>query len=170
VEEPVRGVPGPLAPGATRATGVTGATDAPPSVLVVQPRAELSAAVTEALRQEGFEVCTAADGLAAVYGLRHHWPDAVVLDLDVRGVSGFRLMRLLKEDRTAGPVPVLVMTALSFDEALDAIRLGADDLLELPCEPEEAVWRVRRLLAHRLMPAYEPFPWREDTSARRSIA
>lgn len=136
----------PLVPGMA---GGTRSAAQPPSVLVAEPQPGLSEAIAGALRQEGFEVCTAADGVAAVYGLRHHWPDVAVLDLDLPGVTGCRLMHLLKQDRSASPVPVLLVTSLSFDEALEAIRSGADDLLELPSTPAEVVRRVRRLLAHR---------------------
>jgi CheY-like chemotaxis protein len=153
-------------PAGTAAAGTTGPAAAvprglrvrPARVLVVESQYDLASTLASRLRRAGYEVCTASDGLAALYGLRRHRPDVVVLNLDVPGVSGFRLLRVLKEDRVEGPVPVLVVTALSFDEAREAARAGADGFLELPCPPTEVVDRVRHLLARDVVPSTRPAP------------
>jgi DNA-binding response OmpR family regulator len=128
----------------------------PTRVLVVESQHDLAAALASHLRRAGYEVCTASDGLAALYGLRHHRPDLVVLDLDVPRVSGFRLLHVLKEDRVEGPLRVLVVTALSFDEAREAARAGADGFLQLPCSPGEVLDSMRRMLTRSAPPLTAP--------------
>ena len=122
---------------------------APPAatVLVVEGEAGQRAATATQLRAAGFAVRTAADGLAALYALDRERPDLVVLDLVLPRVSGFRVLHLLKRvGPGAGAPPVLVLTALSFDEAWDAVRDGADDIATKPLAPADLVARCARLL------------------------
>jgi CheY-like chemotaxis protein len=72
------------------------------------------------------------DGTAALATLDQRRPDLVVLDLDLPGVSGFRLLEVLKGDPATAAVPVLVVTALDFAEAKAAARAGADGFLTKP--------------------------------------
>ena len=70
-------------------------------------------------------------------------------------MTGFRVLQLLRRDDAMGGVPVLVLTALSFQEAREVARAGADDFLTLtePVAPRAVVARVRRLLARAASPA-----------------
>jgi DNA-binding response OmpR family regulator len=118
-------------------------------VLVVDGDARRRAGTATQLRAAGFGVRTVADGLEALYALDRERPDVVVLDLLLPRVSGFRVLHLLKRCRPGTiPPPVLVLTALSFDEAWDAVRDGADDIATGPLAPADLVARVTRLL-HR---------------------
>ena len=122
---------------------------APPAatVLVVEAEARQRAATATQLRAAGFAVRTAADGLAALYALDRARPDLVVLDLVLPRVSGFRVLHLLKHAATSTRAPpVLVLTALSFDEAWDAVRDGADDIATKPLAPADLVARCAHLL------------------------
>jgi two-component system, OmpR family, response regulator MprA len=101
----------------------------------------------------GFEVDVVGDGLAALYALERRRPDALLLDLGLPQVTGFRVLQLLRRDGTTGDVPVLVLTALSFQEAREVARAGADDFLTKPVAPQAVVARVRRLLARAASPA-----------------
>src|SRR6266545_1765635 len=83
---------------------------------------------------------------AALYELERESPTLVLLDLHLPQVSGFRLIQLLKQRADAPRVPVMVITALSFPEAEEAVRAGADDFITKPFLPDEVVTRVERLL------------------------
>jgi DNA-binding response OmpR family regulator len=85
--------------------------------------------------------------LEALYALDRITPQAVLLDLNVPQVSGFRLIQLLKQRADTPQVPVVVITALSFQEAEEAVRAGADDFVTKPFLPEEVVGRVDRVIA-----------------------
>jgi two-component system, OmpR family, response regulator MprA len=121
-----------------------------PRVLVVDGDGELREAAAARLRAAGFAVRTAADGLDALYALGREAPDLVVLDLELPVVSGFRLLHLLKHAGAgAAPPPVLVLTALSFEEAREAAYDGADDFVAKPPAPGHLEACVRRLLDAR---------------------
>src|SRR5687768_17075768 len=114
-------------------------------VLIVEDEAGLAEILSLHLEAAGYETVVCHDGLSALYEVDRRAPNLVVLDLHVPQISGFRLMQLLKQ--RGGPrIPVMVTTALSFQEAEDAVRSGADDFMTKPFLPDELVVRVGRLL------------------------
>jgi DNA-binding response OmpR family regulator len=116
-------------------------------LLLVEDEPDLAEVLALHLRGAGFAVDVAGDGLAALAALERTRPDVVLLDLTLPHLSGFRLLQLLRRDEVTAAVPVLVLTALSFQEAVEVARLGADDFLTKPVAPSTVVDRTRRLLA-----------------------
>jgi DNA-binding response OmpR family regulator len=116
-------------------------------VLVVEDEAGLAEVLAIHLRASGYEPVVVHDGLDALYALDRVTPQAVLLDLHVPQVSGFRIIQLLKQRADTPRVPVMVITALSFQEAEEAVRAGADDFITKPFLPDEVVSRVERLVA-----------------------
>jgi DNA-binding response OmpR family regulator len=116
-------------------------------VLVVEDEAGLAEVLALHLQAAGYDPVIAHDGLEALYELDRQPPAVVLLDLHLPEVSGFRLIQLLKQRPQAPQVPVIVLTALSFREAEEAVRAGADDFLTKPFEPAEVVECVDRVLA-----------------------
>lgn len=115
-------------------------------ILIVEDEPGLAEVLAVHLQAAGYTPLIAHDGLEALYALERVTPCAVLLDLHLPQVSGFRLIQLLKQRSDMPRVPVIVLTALSFEEAQDAVRAGADDFLTKPFLPAEVVTRVGRLL------------------------
>ena len=115
-------------------------------ILIVEDEAGLAEVLSLHLEAAGHETVICSDGLAAVYEVDRQAPDLVVLDLHIPQISGFRFMQLLRQRSAVPRIPVVVTTALSFQEAEDAVRLGADDFMTKPFMPDELVTRVDRLL------------------------
>jgi len=115
-------------------------------VLIVEDEPGLAEVLAVHLQASGYQPIVANDGLEALYALDRVTPRAVLLDLHLPQVSGFRLIRLLKQRPDMPQVPVIVLTALSFQEAEDAVRAGADDFVTKPFLPAEVVTRVDRLI------------------------
>jgi DNA-binding response OmpR family regulator len=116
------------------------------AVLVVEDEPGLADVLAVHLRAAGYEPVVAPDGLAALHALDRATPAAVVLDLHLPQVSGFRLLEVLKQRPETAGVPVLVLTALSFSEAREVARAGAEAFLTKPFAPSEVVRQVARLL------------------------
>jgi two-component system, OmpR family, phosphate regulon response regulator PhoB len=140
----------PVPPPSVRSTrgsdnGGAGAAPGRP-VLVVEDEPGLAEVLAVHLQASGYQPIIAHDGLEALYALDRVTPHAVLLDLHLPQVSGFRLIQLLKQRPDVPRVPVIVLTALSFQEAEDAVRAGADDFVTKPFLPAEVVTRVDRLL------------------------
>jgi DNA-binding response OmpR family regulator len=118
--------------------------DIRPHVLIVDDDAELCGMLGEYLANEQIEVDTAADGAAALRVLERQRPDLVLLDVTMPGLSGFEVLRRLREK---WPVPVLMLTAR--DDVVDRVlglELGADDYLTKPFNGRELLARIHAVL------------------------
>jgi DNA-binding response OmpR family regulator len=96
------------------------------------------------LRRECFEVEDVGDGEAALGAAVRGPFDVVILDLDLRKLSGLDVLRKL---RTISTVPVIVLSARDSEvDRVLALEVGADDCMPKPCSLAELVGRVRALL------------------------
>src|SRR4051812_8247969 len=86
---------------------------------------------TRILKQAGFEVIEAANGMDALEAVRTQRPDLVLLDLQLPDVSGFEVCRRIKSDPETARLPVLHITATSFGRDVEATSAesGADIFL-----------------------------------------
>lgn len=113
--------------------------------LVVDDDPELRAALTRALKLDGYDVTAVSNGLKALEAMPEVTPDVVVLDLMMPYVGGLEVCRRLraKGDRT----PILVLTARDeVGDRVEGLDAGADDYLVKPFALEELRARLRALL------------------------
>jgi DNA-binding response OmpR family regulator len=116
-------------------------------VLVVEDDAEITDVLRRSLRNEGYEVRTAADGIEALDQANAFVPDLVVLDLGLPRLDGTEVCRRLRED---GDVPILMLTARAeTEDRVEGLDSGADDYLVKPFERTELLARIRALLRRR---------------------
>lgn len=118
-------------------------------ILVVEDEADIAEVIQINLEAAGYSVVVARDGLAALRLFDSERPDLVTLDLGVPHVSGFRLLSLFKRPDAPGPVPVIVVTAMSYEESEEVAHAGADEFITKPVDPHELVARVAFTLAKR---------------------
>ncbi len=105
-------------------------------ILVVDDEANARTALAELLRDEGFDVETAADAFKALGKYETFNPHVVVTDLKMPGMDGIELVKKIRamED----PATVVVMTAFgAVTSAVDAMRSGAADYLTKPINFDE---------------------------------
>ncbi|HEX9436410.1 MAG TPA: response regulator transcription factor [Candidatus Limnocylindria bacterium] len=113
-------------------------------VLVVDDHQQIRDLVRRYLEGEGFAVLTAGTGAAALELFGSAAPALVVLDLGLPDVPGETVLR---EIRTAGDTPVLILSARAGEEdRLAGLGLGADDYVTKPFSPRELTLRVRAIL------------------------
>jgi two-component system, OmpR family, response regulator MprA len=118
-----------------------------PRVLVVEDDTDIAGVLRRSLDKEGYEVRVAGDGESALDQAGVFAPDAVVLDLGLPKLDGVEVCRRL---RTAGDVPILILTARdALDARVEGLDSGADDYLVKPFEREELLARIRALLRRR---------------------
>jgi two-component system OmpR family response regulator len=114
-------------------------------VLVVDDEVNIAELVATALRYEGFDVRTAADGASALAAVRDLAPDLVVLDVMLPDANGFDLQARIRAD--GQQVPVLFLTARdAVEDRIRGLTLGADDYMTKPFSLEELVARVHAVL------------------------
>jgi DNA-binding response OmpR family regulator len=114
------------------------------TVLVVEDERKLRELVRSYLEQAGFAVLSTESGAEAITLAATAAPDLVILDLGLPDVPGESVLR---EVRALGPVPVLMLTAMSSEEdRIRGLELGADDYVTKPFSPRELVLRVQAIL------------------------
>jgi two-component system, OmpR family, response regulator len=131
-----------VAPASARFRRIDGS---PVRVVVVDDEASLTDLLSMALRYEGWDVRTAADGHTALSLVREFRPDVVVLDIMLPDLDGMRVLSRLRSDGT--DVPVLFLTAKdSLDDRVAGLTAGGDDYVTKPFSLEELVARLRGLI------------------------
>ncbi|MBX3483353.1 response regulator [Phenylobacterium sp.] len=125
--------------------------DAPPRnrhLLVVDDDDRIRDLLKEYLTRAGFRVTAAAGGAPARRLLSTLDFDLAVFDVMMPGEDGFSLTRWLREQRgVSGRTPVLMLTAKTESaDRIEGLKLGADDYLGKPFEPEELLLRIEAIL------------------------
>jgi two-component system, OmpR family, response regulator len=117
----------------------------PIRVLVVDDEPTLTDLLSMALRYEGWEVKTAADGRSAISTARDFKPDAIVLDIMLPDIDGLQVLSRVRAD--GGDTAVLFLTAKdSLDDRITGLTAGGDDYVTKPFSLEELVARLRGLI------------------------
>src|SRR3954447_18357043 len=117
-------------------------------LLVIEDEANIADYLVRGLREEGFTVEHAADGVSAGFALRAGGWDLVLLDWWLPGMDGLSLLRQFRErDRQT---PVLFLTARDqVQYRVMGLDSGADDYLCKPFDFDELMARARALVRHR---------------------
>ena len=113
-------------------------------VLVVDDEVALAEAIERGLRAEGFEVELAHDGLDGLGRARDHEYGAIVLDILLPGMNGYRVCKTLRDEGVRTPILMLTAKDGEYDEA-EALDTGADDFLSKPFSFVVLVARLRAL-------------------------
>jgi len=96
----------------------------------------------------GLELFEANDGTAALSVLRAQRPDLLITDVEMPGMSGMDLCRIVKANQSVsgfGFVPVILVTSRR-EGKIEGLELGADDYLVKPFDMQELSARVKSML------------------------
>ncbi len=114
-------------------------------ILYAEDEKQLSVAVAEILKMEGFDVTPVYDGQQAVNALENDYYDVVILDVMMPVMDGIEVLKYMREkgDYTA----VLMLTAkAALDDRITGLTAGADDYLAKPFAMKELVARINSLI------------------------
>ncbi len=112
---------------------------------MVDDEANLAAAIRRGLEAEGYSVEVAHDGEEALWAASENDYDAIVLDIMLPGLNGYRVVERLRGRQVWTPILMLTAKDGDYDQA-DALDLGADDYLTKPFSFVVLVARLRALL------------------------
>lgn len=94
----------------------------------------------------------AGDGEAGLEILLREHIDVVLCDLDMPGISGFELLRLMQREESLREVPVIMLTGHDRqDEKIHGLELGASDYVTKPFDPAELLARVKVQLKIKML-------------------
>lgn len=115
-----------------------------PRILVVDDEANLRDMLELGLARYGFEVRTAADGVAALALVREWKPDALVVDVMMPKLDGMSLVPMV---RRATEAPILMLSArVEVENKIAALTVGADDYIAKPFDLGELAARLHSRL------------------------
>ena len=114
------------------------------TVAIVEDEQNIRENVSFALKREGYQVESYADGLAAWEAFESSLPDLVILDIIMPRMDGLELCRRMRTLSETIPIVFLTSRDEEFDRVL-GLELGADDYLCKPFSMRELVARVKVL-------------------------
>jgi two-component system, OmpR family, response regulator len=114
-------------------------------LLLVEDEVRLGRAIARGLGAEGFAVDLALDGVDGLDKARHGHYDAIVLDVMLPRLSGYRVVQQLRAEENWTPVLMLSAKDGEYDQA-DGLDAGADDYLTKPFSFVVLLARLRALL------------------------
>ena len=119
-------------------------TDAGPSILVVEDDPDLAGLLEIHLKDQGYAVAQAADGVAGLHAALAGGFDLVILDLMLPELDGLEVCRRIRAENRYLPILMLTARAEEHDK-VRGLELGADDYLTKPFSIPELLARVRAL-------------------------
>ncbi len=114
-------------------------------LLIIDDDVRLSEMLAEYLAPEGIELTAVPTGVQGLRNAQREEYDLIILDVMLPGLSGFDVLKQLREGGSR--TPVIMLTARGDDvDRIVGLDLGADDYLPKPFNPRELLARVKAIL------------------------
>jgi len=121
-------------------------------ILIVDDEPDFASIVQGNLEKEGFEVEVAYDGVEGLEKVKASPPHAIVLDVMMPEMDGYKMCAALKDDEQYRDIPILLLTAVGTHVTStryshsDGMSTEADDFMDKPASAEDITKSLRRLL------------------------
>ena len=121
-------------------------------ILIVDDEPDFSMILKKYLEKEGFEAELAYDGAEGLAKVRSNPPDAIVLDVMMPEIDGYKVCSTLKSDDKYSDIPIVLLTAVASHVTstryshYDGMSMEADDYMPKPASPEQITESIKRLL------------------------
>jgi DNA-binding response OmpR family regulator len=96
-----------------------------------------------------YEIVTKTDGLEGIKYLEDgNLPDLIVADIQMPNLDGYEMLKQVRASGYFGNVPMIMLSGIeSSQERVKCLRMGADDYLVKPFNPEELLLRINNLIS-----------------------
>jgi DNA-binding response OmpR family regulator len=122
----------------------------PVKIAVVDDDRDMRAWLEDVLREAGFAVILANNGLRLVSTLQVDRPDLILLDVINSWIDGVELCRALKQNPQFQDIPVIFLSGRSAGQDIErGLAAGAVDYFAKPLDSRRLVKRIRELVAQR---------------------
>ncbi len=120
-----------------------------PTVLIVEDN-EMMLVFLESYLSERFQVITKKDGLEALSWLEEgNTPDVIISDINMPGLSGIEMLSSIRSSAFLRRIPFIMLSGKNKSEdRIKCFKLGADDYLTKPFNPEELEIRIDKVLPY----------------------
>ncbi len=117
------------------------------SILVVEDNKDNMALISLHLKNAGYELTTAEDGIEALMHLGKKQFDIIVSDVDMPNLDGFKLLEMVNQKGITAPILFVTARTEEADEA-KGLELGAVDYIKKPIKKEILLMRVKKALGN----------------------
>ncbi len=125
-------------------------------ILVVDDEPDIVEFISYNLKKEGFEVCSANDGLEGIKTAEKQKPDLIILDIMMPKLDGVETCEHLRRNPMFKNTLIVFLTALGDEQSeIKGLNAGADDYIIKPIKPKLLLSRINALL-RRLQPSEIP--------------
>ncbi len=122
-------------------------------ILLVDDQEDMLALIGRALKDDQFDVSTAASGMEALAMIEKDKPDLVVLDYKMAGMDGLAVVKVLRAKPETVALPVLMLTGMTDEPSTRAgFEAGVTDYVTKPFSIPQLTSRVRACLARSQLP------------------
>ena len=117
-----------------------------PTILVVDDDQNIRELLAIHLRNSGYQVETADDGLQAGYAVLRSRPDLIISDVNMPHLDGFEFIHALRQDKALGDIPVIFLTTAEEGDTRGK-ELGAAGYVPKPIRADRLLEIVGEVLA-----------------------
>jgi len=117
-------------------------------ILIIEDDADIALSIKYSMERDGsYVVAVAGDGESGIAEARRTVPDLVLLDLNLPGMDGVEVCRVLRREASTADIPIVMLTArVQEQDKIGGLDVGADDYITKPFSVKELVARVRAVL------------------------
>lgn len=119
-------------------------------ILIVEDDDDIRELIAFNLEMSGFEIIRCDNGEEALKIIPEKKPDLILLDVELPGIDGFEVCRILRSKPQCRDTPVIMLTARTEDEdIIKGLETGADDYITKPFRPKILLARVKTALRRK---------------------
>jgi len=119
-------------------------------VLLVDDEEEFLDIMSERMRNRGMEVVTASSAKEALEKIENDLFDAIILDLMMPDMNGLETIKAIKEKKPELQV-ILLSGQATLEKGIEAMKLGALDVVEKPADMETLVEKIKKAESKRAL-------------------
>jgi two-component system alkaline phosphatase synthesis response regulator PhoP len=112
------------------------------SILIVEDNKDLQNLLKINLSDQGYDIYTAQDGIAALDMYHNHHPDLIILDIMLPKMDGLDVCKSIRKENRSVPILMLTAKTEEVDKVL-GLEIGADDYMTKPFSIRELLARVK---------------------------
>jgi two-component system cell cycle response regulator DivK len=117
------------------------------TALLIEDNEQNRYLATFLLEQHGYRVVAAGDGRAALSALRGFTPDLILLDIQLPGMDGYEVARLLREVDSLRATPIVAVTSYAMlGDREKSLAAGCNGYIEKPIDPDTFIREIEQVL------------------------
>ncbi len=121
-----------------------------PTVLIIEDNPD-NMITMRAVLKDKYTIMEASDGEEGLKKALHELPNLILLDISLPGMDGYAVVKQIKSDEKAAPIPVIALTAHAMKGDRERIiAAGCDDYISKPINPAEILNKLEEFFKNKL--------------------